>query len=205
MSEFSEGVNAVAPFALAGISIAGAFWTTRRTGREGRHHARVEALYQDILDSFEARFVSLQKTLGRSAYLIETPVRPADSYQLTFSRIRLYASPEVLDQWEKTTTLLTTLEVEAEPVADQPSPDGDYLRELTEQYHRANWELAEQMRRDLGVPRAFRRKLRLSRRRFAKWLVTKGIRRDPENRLGMPARYERVVSVRTDWSERDGK
>jgi hypothetical protein len=155
--------------ALAGLGVA--YANSRQPGREARHHARVETLYQDMLDTLQHRLNVLMEQAGIGE-IGSLPVRDPNSYQVTRARIRLYASGPVTESWDKVHLQLKALEL--------GQPEGQL--KITMLHLNATeamiGELAELMRRDLGVPDAPRWSRAWSSIRYGWYVVGGGRRRE---------------------------
>lgn len=155
--------------ALAGLGVA--YVNSRQPGREARHHARVETLYQDMLDTLQHRLNVLMKQ-ARIGEIGSLPVRDPKSYQVTRARIRLYASGPVTESWDKVHLQLKALELE------QPEGQLKFTMLNVMAVEAAIGELAELMRRDLGVPDVPLRTRIWLRVRRGFWVVSGGRRRE---------------------------
>jgi hypothetical protein len=129
--------------ALAGLGVA--YVNSRQPGREARHHARVETLYQDMLDTLQHRLNVVMKQAGIGE-IGSLPMRDPEAYQVTRARIRLYASGPVTESWDKVHLQLTALEL------GQAQSQLKLTMLHMNSVEAAIGELAELMRRDLGVP-----------------------------------------------------
>ncbi|MFF0268508.1 hypothetical protein [Kribbella sp. NPDC004536] len=92
-----EVVKEAGPYVVALAGMGAGYFGGRSTGRESRHHARVEALYQDMLDDLAYRSRVVFDAAGIVVYGAEAAgpeVAPVSQ-----SRVRLYASPSVSDGW----------------------------------------------------------------------------------------------------------
>lgn len=143
-------IKDVGPFAVALGSLYVAYANSRQLGREARHHARVETLYQDMLDTLQRRFDEIRKRAGiREVNAL--PVRdPSTDHLVTRARIRLYASGPITASWDEVHSQLTSLEMGQ--TDDQLKVTMLHLLAVESSVG----ELAELMRRDLGVPDASR-------------------------------------------------
>lgn len=151
MSESVELVKAAGPWVVAGISVVGSFWASRRTGREGRHHARVEAVYQDMLDNLEDRYIKYRQKQGLRAYIVSVPNAFKQEQTLTISQIQLYASPAVERLWAEANNALSALEME-DLSALVTSNVEEWRMQNDMSFTRARAKLQDAMRSDLGVP-----------------------------------------------------
>jgi len=155
--------------ALAGLGVA--YVNSRQPAREARHHARVETLYQDMLDTLQHRLNVLMEQAGIDE-IGSLPVRDPKSYQVTRARIRLYASGPVTESWDKAHLQLKALEL-------GQSKDQLKVTMLNVMaVESAIGELAELMRRDLGVPDVRLRTRIWLRARRAYWVISGGRRRE---------------------------
>jgi hypothetical protein len=85
------------PYVVALVGMAAGYFGGRGTGRESRHHARVEALYQDMLDDLAYQSRRVHDAVGVEI-LGQGPPGP-EVLPVSDSRIRLYASPSVSEAW----------------------------------------------------------------------------------------------------------
>ncbi|WP_432891676.1 hypothetical protein ACQPYH_15255 [Kribbella sp. CA-245084] len=142
VGEFVKDVGPIA-IGLGGLFVA--YANSRQPGREARHHARVETLYQDMLDTLQHRFNEVRERAGLGeAYAL--PARDPSTYQVTRARIRLYASGPITASWDKVHSQLTTVEI------DQAEGQLEVTMLHLHAIESRIAELAELMRRDLGVP-----------------------------------------------------
>ncbi|WP_328991487.1 hypothetical protein OG394_34950 [Kribbella sp. NBC_01245] len=198
MSTTSEIISAAGPYVLAGGTLIGAYLSTRKTGRESRHTARVEQLYQDMLDYLEHRYIKLQERQGRRAYLAPIPTRALADEALSISRIRLYATPAILERWSNVNIMLSTLELEGHmPLyGDEPTPY-DFAYDAS--YRRAVGDLAELMRRDIGVPPNRIHGARRRAKRVKQWAlglrVRLGLDAEAQRGNGLPTFGEKVRAL----------
>lgn len=148
MSAAAEFVKDAGPIAIGIGGLAVAYANSRQPGREARHHARVETLYQDMLDLLEFRIQN-----GMRAHSIgeidPLPNPVPEAYKVTSARLRLYATPAVRDAWGQAYTLSGAYE-SAPEIAGKPSVVA--MQELFA-IERAVNDLVDRMRADLGVPR----------------------------------------------------
>jgi signal transduction histidine kinase len=136
-------IKEAGPYVVAVAGMAAGYFGARFTGRETRHHARVEALYQDMLDDLLRRRQEIAE-----AILAETP-DPIAGLTVARSRILLYASPLVREAWDHSVQLqdAAALFVHHE--------HGIWDHRATDRlaaYDEAETELLQFMRSDLGVP-----------------------------------------------------
>ncbi|MFK4086959.1 hypothetical protein ACI2LF_22815 [Kribbella sp. NPDC020789] len=141
MSVIKEG----GPYVVALAGMAAGYFGGRRTGRESRHHARVEALYQDMLDDLSCQSRRVHRVLGVDEFGVGPPgpeVQPVSE-----SRVRLSASPPVSEAWGGALFALHALEL----LGDDDS--GDRATDLLFRYRTAEDAMLAAMRDDLGVPK----------------------------------------------------
>lgn len=142
MSSVASIIKEAGPFVVALAGMGAAFFTSRNTGRESRHHVRVEALYQEILENLEARRDLMLDRSQQSTLSLSDDGAPKP-YEGFTPRVRLYASPEVEAAWIEVLMLLRTIER-----ADATSREAMFGPFLA-----ADDSLRFAMRADLGVPR----------------------------------------------------
>lgn len=154
--------------ALAGLGVA--YANSRQPGREARHHARVETLYQDMLDTLQDRYNQAMERSGIGE-IGSLPVRDPSTYQVTRARIRLYASGSVTEAWDRAHHQLLALELDHQ--------EGRMKATMLQlgAVEAMIGDLAELMRRDLGVPDVPLRTRIWERVSYRLWLVTGGRRR----------------------------
>ncbi|WP_433015652.1 hypothetical protein [Kribbella sp. CA-294648] len=144
MSVIKEG----GPYVVALVGMAAGYFGGRGTGRESRHHARVEALYQDMLDEYAYRSRRIHDAVGIEVFGAGPPgpeVPPVSD-----SRIRLYASPSVSEAWGDALFFLHVLDLEGKDSL------GDRATQAMFKCHTAEHTLLAAMRGDLGVPKGSR-------------------------------------------------
>lgn len=182
MSSVASIVKEAGPYVVAVAGMAAGYFGAKFTGRETRHHARGEALYQDMVDDLLRRRQEIVK-----AILEEIP-DPIAGLTVARSRILLYASPLVREAWDHSVQLQ---DAAALFVCHEHGIWDDRAKDRLAAYDEAETELLQLMRSDLGVPEMSIRGL------FMSHLMQ--VRRDRRVRYQM-----RVGTLRTWPSDRDG-
>jgi hypothetical protein len=145
------------------LGVAGIYATYRSGashGREARHHARVEQLYQEMLTTASDEYGSALRAAGfvdvQESDFEDTGNRRTSDLE---RRIDLFASPNVSDAWGDLSDSLDNLWL-LEHL--QKTIDIE-LADAVKQHSTARAELIEQMRIDLGVLRTGARRSQLRR------------------------------------------
>lgn len=169
MSAVAEFVKDVGPIAIGIGGLAVAYANSRQPGREARHHARVETLYQDMLDLLEFRVET-----GRRAHSIgeidPLPIPEPEAFKVTSARLQLYATPAVRAAWAKVYLMSGEFEVGPQDVG---RPRMNESLEKLWRVERAIETLAERMRADLGVPKSTFWRMRGLRAGLVDWYWTR--------------------------------
>jgi hypothetical protein len=149
MSVAVDLVREAGPYVLGLAGIYATYRSGVRHGREARHHARVEKLYIEMLESLDDQLDSIVGV---------APAGDAQAPHKLTPQIWLYAPRNVQVVWEEAlgeTKRAVRTWAMAKERGEQPSK-----REMMEAYNRSKWLLARAMSADLGVPthnaRAFR-------------------------------------------------
>ncbi|GAA3138563.1 hypothetical protein GCM10010530_68410 [Kribbella aluminosa] len=142
MSSVVGVIKEAGPYVVALVGMGAGYFGGRGTGRESRHHARVEALYQDMLDDLTYRSQVVHETIG----VVVWGAQPVSEVPpVNHSRIQLYASPVVWDSWTDVENVLEELRLAGRQEEHQ-------LR-LLSAFSNAKQRLLGAMRTDLGVPK----------------------------------------------------
>jgi hypothetical protein len=152
MSAAADFVKDVGPIVIGIGGLVVAFANSRQPGREARHHARVENLYQDMLNLLEFRIEN-----GMRAHSIgeidRLPIPVPEAHKVTSARLRLYATPDVRAAWGRAYMLSGVFEAGPDTL---PGGEPRMLSSMQELWalERVVDELVDRMRADLGVPKA---------------------------------------------------
>lgn len=158
MSAVADFVKDAGPIAIGIGGLLVAYANSRQPGREARHHARVETLYQDMLNLLEHRFNNGKRSHGIGE-IDPLPTPAPEAFMVTSARLTLYASPAVREAWAQAYTLTGAFERASSPDDDPSFAKGawggmDARFQQLFSVDKAIEQLADRMRADLGVPRA---------------------------------------------------
>ncbi|MFC6156981.1 hypothetical protein [Kribbella jiaozuonensis] len=161
-------IEETGPYVVALAGMAAGYFGGRNTGRESRHHARVEALYQDMLEDLACQSRKALDAAGIEVFGAGPPGPEVPS--VSRSRVQLYASPAVSAAWDDAWFYLSVLDLE------RKAGDQDRVIQATFKWHAAERAVLSAMRDDLGVPKGsllegVRHRVRASRKAFARWRV----------------------------------
>jgi hypothetical protein len=173
-------IKEAGPYVVALAGMAAGYFGGRRTGRESRHHARVEALYQDMLDDHAYQSRRVHDAVGVEIFG-QGPPGP-EVLPVSDSRIRLYASPSVSEAWGDALFTLQVLSAEGKDGL------GDRATQELFKSYAAEKALLAAMRDDLGVPKG--PLLQRAKRR------AKGIRQELARRRARRKRRRSPTQVR---------